>query len=87
MATPLSSLLEFYSKLWGGAYNIIVPTDGKVSDDRFWAILEAFHPDYLYAYKQKGEDILLIHPQRFHEALENQINVLASCGLATQKVR
>lgn len=66
--------IEFYSKLWGGAYNIIVPTDGKVIDDRFWAILEAFDPDYLYAYKKKGEDILLSHPQRFHEALQNQIN-------------
>ena len=31
---------EFYSRLWGGAYNIIVPTNGQKIDERFWTLLD-----------------------------------------------
>jgi hypothetical protein len=38
-------IIEFYSRVWGGAYNFIVPSDGTKIDERFWTLLEAFDPD------------------------------------------
>ncbi len=32
-------VIEFFSQIWGGAYNLIIPTDGKTIDERFWTIL------------------------------------------------
>lgn len=45
-------IIGFFSKLWGGAYNFIVPTDGKTIDECFWTILETFDPDHLYVYRK-----------------------------------
>lgn len=29
-------MIQFYSSLWGGQYNIIVPTDGTEIQSAFW---------------------------------------------------
>ena len=50
-------IIELYSWMWGGAHNLIVPTDGKSIDERFWTLLEAFDPDYVYRYWNSGEDL------------------------------
>ena len=41
-------IIECYSMIWGGAYNLIMPTDGNTISNEFWAILEKYNPDYLY---------------------------------------
>lgn len=46
----IQRIIEYYSQMWGGGYNLIVPTDGKTIDDKFWTILEKFSPDYIYSY-------------------------------------
>jgi hypothetical protein len=66
-------IIEFFSRLWGGAYNVIVPTDGKSIDERFWQILEAFDPDYVYAYRKSGEDVRLARPDRYKAALDAHV--------------
>jgi hypothetical protein len=67
-------VIEFFSQLWGGAYNLIVPTDGKTIDERFWTILEAFDPDYLYVYRKSGEDIRLSRPEEYQKILDARLN-------------
>jgi len=64
--------------MWGGAYNVIIPTDGKTIDDPFWAILEAFDPDYLYAYRKCGEDIRRSKPEEYQKALESHLGAWVS---------
>lgn len=46
-------VMETFSEIWGGAKNIIVPTDGKTIDEKFWFLLEKFDPDYLYLYNDR----------------------------------
>jgi len=67
-------VIEFFSRMWGGAYNLIVPTDGKTIDERFWTILEAFDPDYLYLYRKSGEDIRLSTPDGYEKMLDAHIH-------------
>lgn len=66
-------IIEFFSRLWGGAYNLIVPTDGKTIDEKFWAILEAFDPDYVYCYRKSGEDIRLSTPNEYNKIVDEHI--------------
>jgi hypothetical protein len=66
-------VIEFYSRIWGGGHNIIIPTDGKQIDERFWKLLEAFDPDHLYRYGKSGEDIFLSNPGKYKEWLEEQV--------------
>jgi len=46
----ISGIVQTFSQVWGGEHFIIVPTDGKVIDDNFWRILEAYSPDYIGRY-------------------------------------
>lgn len=66
-------IIEFFSQLWGGAYNIIVPTDGNAIDDRFWTILESFDPDHLYVYRKSGEDVRLSKPEQYERTLDADV--------------
>jgi hypothetical protein len=66
-------IIEFYSRLWGGAYNLIVPTDGNDIDERFWTILEAFDPDHLISYGKSGRDFFLNHPDQYEAQLNAEI--------------
>lgn len=43
------NIIEGFSRVWGGAYFIIVPTDGQTISDAFWRILLSYDPDYLWA--------------------------------------
>jgi hypothetical protein len=66
-------IIEFFSQLWGGAYNVIIPTDGNQIDKRFWTILETFDPDYLYRYGKSGEDVFLSKPAEYNAWLDEQV--------------
>jgi hypothetical protein len=67
-------IIEFYSQLWGGAYNIIVPTDGREISEPFWTLLEAFDPDYLYRYGKSGEDWAQSHPSEYERELRTRVD-------------
>jgi hypothetical protein len=66
-------VIEFFSQIWGGAHNLIVPTDGKRIDERFWAILEGFDPDSLYAYRRSGEDLRISKPEQYKTLLDSHV--------------
>lgn len=50
------TIIESFSRTWGGAYFIIVPTDGQTISDPFWRILSSYDPDYLWIYSGEQED-------------------------------
>jgi hypothetical protein len=58
--------------LWGGAYGLIVPTDGETIDSEFWFLMEAFDPDYIYYYQKTMLDIKLSKPDEYKKWLEKQ---------------
>lgn len=58
-------IIEFLTKLWGGSHCVIVPTDGKVVDEEFWAILSAHDPDIFYRYQPTGADLKVRAPEEF----------------------
>lgn len=67
-------VVNFFTQLWGGHYNIIVPTDGKSIEPQFWKMLEAFSPDYVYSYGLSGHDIKVDQPDRFREWLTKEVS-------------
>lgn len=60
-------IIESYSQMWGGAKNLIIPTNGKKIDEEFWILLEKFDPDYFYLFFEKGK------PNFISERLKNEI--------------
>ncbi|HKM48819.1 MAG TPA: hypothetical protein VJX69_14600 [Terriglobales bacterium] len=66
-------VIEYFTRLWGGCGNIIVPTDGKVISPLFWRILERFDPDYVRAYARTGQDIEIEEPAKFEQAYQRGI--------------
>jgi hypothetical protein len=73
-------IIEFLSSTWGGAYNIIVPTDGTTISPRFWQILDVFDADYLYFYYKTGRDLKTNHPDEYEQWLQEEINKFAAGG-------
>lgn len=66
-------IIEFFSRVWGGAHNIIVPTDGKGLTEKFWKILEAYDADYVYYYLQTGTDFKRRSPEKYRARLEAEV--------------
>lgn len=46
----VNGIIQSVSQTWGGEYFIIIPTDGKTIDEKFWDILEAYNPDKIGRY-------------------------------------
>jgi hypothetical protein len=66
-------VIEFFSRVWGGAYNIIVPTDGKDLAPLFWKVLYAYDADYIYYFYKTGIDQKIVHPDEYDAKLESEL--------------
>ena len=66
-------LIEYFTRMWGGCANIVIPTDGKTIAPVFWSILEAFDPDYLEAYQRTGADFEIEEPAEFEKQYQQQL--------------
>jgi len=66
-------VIEYFTRLWGGCGNIIIPTDGKEISPLFWKILERFDPDYVDAYGRTGRDVEIEEPAEFEQAYQRHI--------------
>lgn len=66
-------IIEYFTRLWGGWGNVIIPTDGNKIDPLFWKILETFDPDYLEVYQRSGRDFELEEPEKFEEVFQRHI--------------
>src|SRR5689334_7981568 len=73
-------IIEFLSAAWGGAYNIIVPTDGKTISRPFSQILDVYDADYFFFYYHTGKDIKLNEPQKYAEWLERELTQFVNSG-------
>ncbi|MBI2264258.1 MAG: hypothetical protein HYU64_03665 [Armatimonadetes bacterium] len=66
-------IIEWFSQLWGGAYNFIIPTDGENIDPVFWKLLEIYQPDFCYQYVKTIRDLSIADPQQYQSIRENHI--------------
>jgi hypothetical protein len=80
-------IIEFYSQLWGGAQNIIVPTDGTTITEHFWALLEAFDPDHVFRYHKSGEDLFLSTRERYDELLKQYLELAGDRSATSESKR
>jgi hypothetical protein len=71
-------VIEFLTKLWGGSYCVIIPTDGKSIDEEFWTILSSHDPDILYRYQPTGADKKDREPLEFDRAVSQSVKEWAS---------
>lgn len=62
-------VIQYYTKMWGGMGNIIIPTDGNTIAPIFWKVLERFDPDYLYGYRRSWRDVERDEPETFAKVL------------------
>ncbi|MBI4100704.1 hypothetical protein HY439_03125 [Candidatus Microgenomates bacterium] len=69
-------IIEWYSKMWGGAYNLIIPTDGTTIDKDFWQILERYSPDYLVSYYYTFAGLSLADPKAYERGIKNRYSQL-----------
>lgn len=67
-------IIEWYSQVWGGAYNLIVPTDGKSIDKTQWELLDVFDPDYARQYVKTRLDFKIAHPEEYQHILEQEVS-------------
>jgi hypothetical protein len=67
-------VIECCTAQWGGWYSCLIPTDGCEIADPFWAVLEAFDPDYLFVYHKAGVDQLVASPEEFEHFLEQGLH-------------
>ena len=66
----LIRLFGWCSKVWGGAYFLIVPTDGYKIKEQFWTILEEYSPDFVYSHFPTIEDFETANPKHYKEILD-----------------
>jgi len=68
-------IIEIYSEIWGGAYDIIVPYEYDEKEDIliipeiFKQVLKIYDPDFLWMYTKEGLDIYLANPKEFYKYL------------------
>jgi hypothetical protein len=66
-------VIQFLTKLWGGALAVIIPTDGKTIAEEFWAILSAHDPDKILCYKATGDDLKRADPAKFNSYVDQWV--------------
>src|SRR6201991_2430996 len=71
-------IIEFFSGVWGGAHNIIIPVERHHISPTFWKILEAFDADYFYYYYKTGKDLKHNHPAKYAEWFEREVQSFIS---------
>ncbi|HTU43887.1 MAG TPA: hypothetical protein VMF91_02405, partial [Bryobacteraceae bacterium] len=81
-------VIQFLTKLWGGALAVIIPTDGKTISEEFWAILSAHDPDKILCYKATGDDLKRADPAKFNSYVDQWVQGnLPSSGMEEPVLR
>ena len=62
-------VFEWCSRVWGGAYFLIIPTDGKVIKDAFWKILEEYSPDNVANFIPTFHDLERADPEKYNSII------------------
>jgi hypothetical protein len=74
--TDCLAIIAMFNRIWGGAYNLIIPTDGETIDKQFWLILAEYDPDYFYFYQTNLLQLLEFDPQQFEVHLDKRFREL-----------
>lgn len=67
----VNGFVQSVSQAWGGEYFIIIPTDGKTIDEKFWEILEAYNPDKIGRYIPNFLDMEEADPEAYTQVKDN----------------
>jgi hypothetical protein len=67
----IPNVFEWCSRVWGGAYFLIIPTDGVEIKNPFWQILEEYNPDHIFSFTPSIQDLELADPPKYHEIVDN----------------
>lgn len=65
--------IEWFSEIWGGFHNVIVPSDGTTIDSIFWDILNIYQPDYVAKHIKTTRDLQYTNPEQFNAVGEQVI--------------
>lgn len=79
-------IIEYYSQLWGGNYNLIVPTDGNKIDEMFLKILKEYDPDYIFQYSKSFLDLKYIDNKKYINKFSEQIKKLEDLNWTEKKI-
>lgn len=60
----IEGIIEIFSTMWGGNFNVIIPTDGKVIEEHFMVLLKEFDPDICCYYQSTNLDQLYSSERR-----------------------
>lgn len=75
--TYLEGIIQAFTQTWGGEYFLIIPTDGKTIDEKFWEILEAYSPDKIGRYVPSLLDLEEADPDQYQKIKEDRKNAWA----------
>jgi len=67
----VEGIIQAFTQTWGGEYFIIIPTDGKTIDEKFWEILEAYSPDKIGQYVPTLLDLEDADPAQYQQIKEH----------------
>jgi hypothetical protein len=66
----IEGIIQAFTQIWGGEYFVIIPTDGKTIDEKFWEILEAYSPDKIGRYLPNLPDLEEADPAQYQKIKE-----------------
>jgi len=66
------SIIEQFSLIWGGEYNIIIPVRDNEVKPPFDDILTVFDPDYVFRYQPTWAQVERFSPERFEKKLQQK---------------
>jgi hypothetical protein len=73
----VEGIIQAFTQTWGGEYFIIIPTDSKTIDEKFWEILEAYSPDKIGRYVPTLLDLEDADPAQYQRIKERYKNAWA----------
>ena len=68
--TDCLSSVAMFNRIWGGDYNLIIPTDGDEIHPYFLQILKAYDPDYIQIYSGTVRQLKEFDRKQFDEYLQ-----------------
>ena len=66
----IEGIIQAFTQTWGGEYFLIIPTDGKTIDEKFWEILEVYSPDKIGQYVPTLLDLEEADPDQYQKVRE-----------------
>lgn len=77
--------LAAQTRVWGGTYNLVVPTGWEIADDElFWLLIDRFDPDMVALHAPKRADVEEIAPEKYAAAMAQADQQLRDLGFGDE---